>query len=55
MEVLAISMVVIILQYTYQIKTYMWNFKDFLRGQLAFNSDLTNSCLSPIKTDKLSE
>ena len=55
MEVLAIAMMVIILQYMYQTKTlYVLNFKDTLRGQLTFNSDLTNSCLNPIKTDKLS-
>ena len=30
----------------------MFNVKDLLRSQLTYKSDLTNSCLNPIKTDK---
>lgn len=53
MDVLAIAVVVIILQYMCQIKIVnMLNVKDFLRSQLTYKSDLTNSCLNPIKTDK---
>ena len=30
----------------------MLNIRDFLRSQLTYKSDLVNSCLNPIKTDK---